>query len=61
MVIMSCEGSTSDYVDMKPQTSVDNVTNYANSGGRVFVSHLHFYWLQNEPDVRGTATRTSAT
>ena len=44
--ILSCEGSTSKYVDMKPQASIDNVANYANGGGRLFVSHLHFYWLQ---------------
>jgi hypothetical protein len=56
MLIMSCEGSTSDYVDMKPQTSVDNLTDYANSGGRIFVSHLHFYWLQKRPTDLATAT-----
>jgi hypothetical protein len=56
VVIMSCEGSTSKFKDMKPQASVDNVTNYANSGGRIFLSHLHFYWLQMSPMFVGTAS-----
>jgi hypothetical protein len=56
MLVMSCEGSTSDYMAMKPQSSVDNLTNYANSGGRIFVSHLHFYWLQHSPPFNSTAT-----
>ena len=34
---------------MKPQASIDNVANYVNGGGRLFVSHLHFYWLVNRP------------
>jgi hypothetical protein len=54
-VIMSCEGSTSKFTGMKPQASIDNVTNYANSGGRVFLSHLHFYWLQMSPMFAATA------
>ncbi len=54
---MSCEGSTSAYVDQKPQASIDNVANYANSGGRLFLSHLHSHWLQKKmPDFSGTAT-----
>jgi hypothetical protein len=54
-VIMSCEGSTSKFVAMKPQTSVDNVQNYADSGGRLFASHLHFYWLQKSMSFNSTA------
>ena len=49
MTVLSCEGSTSKYVDMKPQASIDNVANYVNGGGRLFVSHLHFYWLREPP------------
>jgi hypothetical protein len=55
VLVMSCEGSTSAYSGMKPQTSVDNVANYANGGGRLFVSHLHFYWLQHRLDFNSTA------
>jgi hypothetical protein len=55
--VLSCEGSTSKYVGSKPQASIDNVANYVNGGGRLFVSHLHFYWLVNRPnDFARTAT-----
>ena len=57
MTVLSCEGSTSKYVAMKPQASIDNVANYVNGGGRLFVSHLHFYWLVNRPaDLATSAT-----
>lgn len=57
MVVLSCEGSTKEFADQKPQTSIDNVASYASAGGRLFVSHLHFYWLQNRmPDFSGTAS-----
>jgi hypothetical protein len=55
-VILSCEGSTSKFVSMKPQSSVDNVQNYADSGGRLFASHLHFYWLQKSMSFNSTAS-----
>jgi hypothetical protein len=55
-LVMSCEGETSKFASMKPQTSVDNVANYANGGGRLFLSHLHFYWLKNRTDFNSTAT-----
>jgi hypothetical protein len=56
VTLLSCEGSTSEFIAMKPQASIDNVTNYANSGGRVFMSHLHYIWLQKSPMFAGTAT-----
>jgi len=56
ILVLSCEGSTSKYVDMKPQASIDNVANYVNGGGRLFVSHLHFYWLQKRAMDLATAT-----
>ena len=57
MTVLSCEGSTSKYVAMKPRASIDNVANYVNGGGRLFVSHLHFYWLVNRPaDLATSAT-----
>jgi hypothetical protein len=56
LVVLSCEGSTSQFMAQKPQTSIDNIANYANGGGRLFLSHLHFYWLQRRmPDFSGTA------
>jgi hypothetical protein len=56
VTVLSCEGSTSKYTDMKPQASIDNVANYVNGGGRLFVSHLHFYWLQKRAADLATAT-----
>jgi hypothetical protein len=56
MIGFSCEGSTSKFVDQKPQSSVDNIVAYANSGGRLFFSHLHLYWLQHASEFNGTAT-----
>jgi hypothetical protein len=53
-LVLSCEGSMSEFAAMKPQTSVDNVANWVNSGGRLFVSHLHFSWLRNRPMDLGT-------
>jgi hypothetical protein len=56
LVLLSCEGSTTKFSAQKPQASIDNVANYANMGGRLFLSHLHFYWLQRRmPDFSGTA------
>jgi len=56
ILVQSCEGSTSAFLPQKPQTSVDNVANYANSGGRLFLSHLHFYWLQKRADFASTGS-----
>jgi hypothetical protein len=56
VMVLSCEGSTSEFVGMKGQPSIDNVANFVNGGGRLFASHLHFYWLRNRPDFAMTAT-----
>jgi hypothetical protein len=55
MILLSCEGSTSRFVADKPQTSVDNLAAWANAGGRLFLSHLHVYWLRQRPDFSSTA------
>src|SRR4029078_5240592 len=41
---------------MTPKTRIDNVASWVNGGGRLFVSHLHFYWLQHRPADLATAT-----
>ena len=56
MLVSSCEGSTSKFIDQKPQTSIDNVAAYANGGGRLFFSHLHNIWLQRAAELSGAAT-----
>lgn len=55
-VMMSCEGSTSEFRDQKPQTSIDNMAAYANAGGRILFNHLHVYWIQNMMGFGATAT-----
>jgi hypothetical protein len=53
MLMLSCEGS--QYADTK-SPYITNMVNYMNLGGRVFVDHLHFYWLNHGPDeIQGTA------
>src|SRR6185503_12658805 len=56
MLMLSCEGSTSKFIDQKPQTSVDNVATYVGTGGRVFLSHLHYSWLTRSAAFNTTAT-----
>jgi hypothetical protein len=46
IMLLSCEGS--QYADVK-MPFVANVKKYADSGGRIFASHLHFYWLWKGP------------
>jgi hypothetical protein len=35
----------------KPQAMMDNVKAYADTGGRVFLSHYHSIWIEGEKDV----------
>jgi hypothetical protein len=60
MIGFSCEGSVSGFRDQKPQSSIDNVTAYANSGGRLFLSHQHYYWLQQSSEFSSTASYVGA-
>ncbi len=43
IVILSCEGG--QYEDTKPQGSLDAMKEYADFGGRVFLSHWHNIWV----------------
>jgi hypothetical protein len=46
ILMHSCEGG--QYPNAKaPYTA--NIKRYADSGGRIFNDHLHFYWLRNGP------------
>jgi hypothetical protein len=47
IVLLSCEGS--EYADQKSSTALQNVYDYANKGGRVFMSHYHYYWISAGP------------
>jgi hypothetical protein len=46
IIVHSCEGS--QYANVK-QPYIANVKRYADAGGRLFNSHLHFYWLRSGP------------
>jgi hypothetical protein len=46
IMMLSCEGS--QYADVK-MPFYANVKRYADSGGRIFASHLHFNWLWKGP------------
>ena len=46
IMLLSCEGS--QYADVK-MPFYGNVKKYADSGGRIFASHLHFNWLWKGP------------
>jgi hypothetical protein len=51
--VYSCEGG--QYEDEK-QPYVANIEGYMNAGGRLFLSHLHFWWLRDgSPTLQGTA------
>ena len=53
MLMLSCEGS--QFAGTKTPY-INNMVGYMNAGGRVFVDHLHFYWLNHGPDeIQGTA------
>jgi hypothetical protein len=47
MLVMSCEGSQCEG-SKKP--NIDNIKRYADNGGRLFLDHLHFYWLRSGPE-----------
>jgi len=47
ITMLSCEGST--YPNTKPAAALQAMQDYANSGGRVFASHFHYYWLESSP------------
>src|SRR6185503_20123729 len=53
MIILNCEGG--QLADSK-SPYLTNMENYMNAGGKVFFSHLHFYWLNHgSDDLQGTA------
>ncbi len=47
MVLMGCEGGT--HPENKGGTSLPNMEQYANIGGRVFGTHYHYYWIESNP------------
>ena len=47
MIMLGCEGST--YPNEKPTSALQAMESYANTGGRVFGTHFHYYWIQSNP------------
>jgi hypothetical protein len=43
MIINACE--CHEEAQEKPQTSIDNLVAYADSGGRIFNTHYQYYWI----------------
>ena len=43
LIVNSCE--CGEYPQEKPQSSIDNLVAYANTGGRIFNTHYHYYWI----------------
>lgn len=48
VIINACEGAV--HPDTKPQTSLDNSVAYTATGGRLFLTHYHYYWIDPRKD-----------
>lgn len=48
IVLMACEGGQNS--NQKPASSRQAMVDYAGSGGRIFASHWHNYWMEEGPD-----------
>jgi hypothetical protein len=46
IVMLSCEGA--QFADEKPLAAMHALQDYANAGGRVFLSHWHNVWLEGD-------------
>lgn len=49
VVLLSCEGAPTSYLDDPTNAHRGFLFDYANSGGRVFASHFHYYWFTAGP------------
>jgi hypothetical protein len=50
LAMFSCEGSR--YPNEKPQSAMNALKQYADIGGRVFLSHFHSVWIYGDPSDR---------
>ena len=48
LVLLACEAGQNP--DTKPQQALQAMYDYTSTGGRVFASHWHNYWLEDGPD-----------
>jgi hypothetical protein len=58
MVIFSCEGHKCDTI--QTPTNVDKLTTFANQGGRVYLDHDHYNWLNHASDKIESAAQFSS-
>lgn len=58
MVIFSCEGHKCDTI--QTPTNVDKLTTFANNGGRVYLDHDHYNWLNHASDKIQSAAQFSS-
>jgi hypothetical protein len=49
IVLLSCEGQRSGYLENKNDQALQGMFDYANLGGRIFASHFHGIWLKRGP------------
>ena len=54
LVMLGCEGG--QFPATKPQAALDAMKQYADGGGRVFLTHLQNLWLTGEPAWASVAT-----
>jgi hypothetical protein len=54
-VILSCEGG--QHVETKPQQAMDHLKDYADHGGRVFLSHWHNLWIEGSTTPPATGAK----
>jgi hypothetical protein len=47
IALFSCECSTN--ANSKPASALTALTGWLNEGGKVFASHFHYYWFQENP------------
>ena len=52
IVFLSCEGA--QYPATKPQAALQAMSDYADLGGRVFMSHWHNIWISGEQNKQAT-------
>ena len=52
LVFLSCEGA--QYADTKPQNALQAMSDYADLGGRIFMSHWQNIWVSGEQNKQAT-------
>jgi hypothetical protein len=51
MLVLSCEGTNSGACKDEKDANLPNIKAYADAGGKLFLDHMHFYWLNHNDDA----------